>query len=815
MTQTLNLEKTSSLECEPSLGTYKFNFQAKNVTKDLQGAAFNIAFLDSEMLPYNAICSLEDEEELKKAATTTNEIEDISYTCRFVAMEIITESKSLEFQIVDIYSLNLNTIDYEIVGENKFNFDFSTCEFNLDESLLSTVNKKISFRQASHYKASKDENKIEFLLSVFVSQTLPSNYIIPIQVFLTTTKINDLSEINIGSSGNGEVNIGGEVIIGEDNTIGGDINIGGDNTFGNNTIEGDITIGGDITIDGNGMLIDVECTLNKAIQPNDKEALPATLSCVIEKIDNMDEENILYVVSSNLINGFPVDVSLLNPSETDNLIEKGLMKDVSNEDPVPTIFTPETIISDECNEKGIFTIKGKFNQNIEESGEFITIVLSGSPITCKYEMAEKDKEAEIKCYLGLDLIFTRIIIDSNIVLGEKGEIFWMKPIYSEEGDFMCPPASDKFQIDISFRQLSKFQFDKEVNIIIFYFFAVVTQPLKKEETFINMRVNLIKGSEFEEAEAICILNEDVEPVEGEQLQADFECTIQLVEIGQEYTGLQFLSSESICGIPTDPNLLNPAKVDNLIKLGEIKDYSLEENKNEVIPLITSTFINTTNSEQTGKFIINGLLTTEFVYEKTFEFEIMLMTGQIAVCTFPKMNGGMEISIECILQEELIGTNIMIQQYPVLNGYYEVIRLSRIYTEEVVNVANGKEIIMNNIFDINLTFGQVCGYRVELQIIYFIFVGFTSDSLNKGSNINIIVNLMKGKEIVEEEAVCTAKADVDVKDGIQTKAEFDCKIEGILEEYSGLVVVGSKNITGLPTDEKLLNPIEVDELIEKG
>ena len=95
LTQTLNLEKTSSLECEPSLGTYKFNFQAKNVTKDLQGAAFNINFEDSEMIPYSAICSLEDEEELKKAATTTNEIEDISYTCRFVAMELITEPKSL------------------------------------------------------------------------------------------------------------------------------------------------------------------------------------------------------------------------------------------------------------------------------------------------------------------------------------------------------------------------------------------------------------------------------------------------------------------------------------------------------------------------------------------------------------------------------------------------------------------------------------------------------------------------------------------------------------------------------------------------
>ena len=53
------------------------------------------------------------------------------------------------------------------------------------------------------------------------------------------------------------------------------------------------------------------------------------------------------------------------------------------------------------------------------------------------------------------------------------------------------------------------------------------------------------------------------------------------------------------------------------------------------------------------------------------------------------------------------------------------------------------------------------------------------------------------------------------DGKQAQAEFICKLENIqnANEYTGLEVVSSLNITGIPTEPELKNPTIVDELIE--
>ena len=53
------------------------------------------------------------------------------------------------------------------------------------------------------------------------------------------------------------------------------------------------------------------------------------------------------------------------------------------------------------------------------------------------------------------------------------------------------------------------------------------------------------------------------------------------------------------------------------------------------------------------------------------------------------------------------------------------------------------------------------------------------------------------------------------DGKQAQAEFICKLENIqnANEYTGLEVVSSLNITGIPTEPELKNQTIADELIE--
>ena len=117
--------------------------------------------------------------------------------------------------------------------------------------------------------------------------------------------------------------------------------------------------------------------------------------------------------------------------------------------------------------------------------------------------------------------------------------------------------------EIAFRQVSNFKIQKE--LIIFYFFGVISEPLKKDDYMI-IKTNLTKeDGEPMEQEANCIVKEDVNPENGEQKQVDLECQVKVGNPGQ-FNGLEIVPSKSIVGIPSEPKLLNPALVDELIEI---------------------------------------------------------------------------------------------------------------------------------------------------------------------------------------------------------------------------------------------------------
>ena len=202
-------------------------------------------------------------------------------------------------------------------------------------------------------------------------------------------------------------------------------------------------------------------------------------------------------------------------------------------------------------------------------------------------------------------------------------------------------------------------------------------------------VNLIKNeNELVEEEAKCISKENVEPKNGKQLKVEFECKIKNIKNAKEFTGLEIISSEDITGIPTESKLINPAIVDELIEDKEIVDYISESIE---IPIFNSTSIITKDSKKKGTFIIIGEFLSEFKLETRFEFDLVLITGEKAICILPKIVGKGEVEIKCELQEELKDSKIMIGQCSVLDGYKEIIKINKISTEKEVTVGNGKEI----------------------------------------------------------------------------------------------------------------------------
>ena len=81
-----------------------------------------------------------------------------------------------------------------------------------------------------------------------------------------------------------------------------------------------------------------------------------------------------------------------------------------------------------------------------------------------------------------------------------------------------------YNVDLSFGQVNKF--DVKTEEISFTFIGFTTEPLNKDKN-ISMIVNLIKNeNELVEEEAICIALENVEPKDGKQLKAEFECKVE-------------------------------------------------------------------------------------------------------------------------------------------------------------------------------------------------------------------------------------------------------------------------------------------------
>jgi len=237
---------------------------------------------------------------------------------------------------------------------------------------------------------------------------------------------------------------------------------------------------------------------------------------------------------------------------------------------------------------------------------------------------------------------------------------------------------------------------------------MMTMMMMMMTTMMMMIMNDDDDDNDEEEEVTCKAKNDVKPI-GKQKKVEFECTLKDIDPNEVFIGIEIFASDYIPGIPVDKKLRNPAKIDILIKKGQIKNYTATVEEID-IPLFNATSIDTTNSAKTGIFIINGIFPPKFILKKKFEFEVLLMTGEKAICTFPKVTADKtEVKIECILQKKLIDTQIFIQQFCALDGYNEILRFNKVCSKNKVNIANGRERRIGRLFDLWLTFGQICHF----------------------------------------------------------------------------------------------------------
>ena len=139
--------------------------------------------------------------------------------------------------------------------------------------------------------------------------------------------------------------------------------------------------------------------------------------------------------------------------------------------------------------------------------------------------------------------------------------------------------------------------------------------------------------------------------------------------------------------------------------------------------------------------------------------------------------------------------------------------------QVTKCSEDKEKKLLNIINIFISFRQLNKFNFERakRRVIFIFVGIITQSLPRGHQISMDVNLIKGgfPEKKRSTAICTLKEDVFIKNGKPLQGQFDCIILNTFGEVTSFVFVDSPYIAGIPENNVFLNPVLTEKYISKG
>ena len=122
--------------------------------------------------------------------------------------------------------------------------------------------------------------------------------------------------------------------------------------------------------------------------------------------------------------------------------------------------------------------------------------------------------------------------------------------------------------------------------------------------------------------------------------------------------------------------------------------------------------------------------------------------------------------------------------------------------------------------ISISFRQLNGFKFENGIISFFFYALTTQSIEAGHYVVLLVNLIGANGMEEEltEITCTITEAVTLPSGqSMIQANYECKLEGLDQSkgYTSLRLSSSADIVGIPDDETLLNPVLTQQAIENG
>ena len=431
--------------------------------------------------------------------------------------------------------------------------------------------------------------------------------------------------------------------------------------------------------------INVECSLNNFVNSNTENIYSLAFTCIKDDINGISNYKDVIIISSSSLINIPEQISYLSSAlNTDQLISEGLLKNLLSKENlviIPPIISSTSISADNCRTKGVFEINGIIDKSIDSDLSFyIRLENQDTSVRCKMNSVEANYKAYIYCETFENI--NNINISPKIIYGmNNNELFYINEtqsldnIYCANNDqIKLTKAKKKMESFVSFRQVSKFRkldnrysfflatfikkeidFDQKI-----YLTVLIKSPTQNINSHIKGRTLYFrKLSPTEEQTVECTVNSKTNINSDGIGAAGWGCTTGESSI-PDAEGLDIIESDEIAGIPSDPKLIDPAKTDSLIQSGEVKDYSVEENLNVLLPLFRTLELNYSMCKNNGSLLFIG--TTSSTIENDVLFNLTLSyPNSIFACKLPRSLKDQLTQIECYSREEFENYTLLVEE----------------------------------------------------------------------------------------------------------------------------------------------------------
>ena len=602
------------------------------------------------------------------------------------------------------------------------------------------------------------------------------------------------------------------------------------------------------------------CTSKNGVEPVENEETLCIYNCEVSGLENPSEYTGLIFSSSADVKNIIDNEDLKNPVKTDELIKEGKVQNYSL-----IVFNPISIDSKSCQENGIFKIKGNINRNIEDSLDFkIAINSIGSTnilADCSVPKADKG-ELNITCAVETNFYDLYIKIPQIIVNNSQNEQILNITGISDNYKSTCKIMQESTTIkrptiittnpiiittkptissinnkiiintNIIFRQISQLEINSLKRQIQFKLVGFTFNSLQKD-SYLPVTINLIDytgGSK--QTEIFCLLNKDITANYNYLTPLYFDCEVNYNNDIKTYTDVQIVSSSLIKNVPTG-SLSYAEKTDTLIYDGSLIDYMDDKNFYNAPPLISNSELNEGNCNIDGTFEIRSYVYSPIEKSLYFYLEFPNSNNELikARCKLPISESNNYINIQCNTLGKFVSLKIIINERMIydfddkelfyINGFESKNYISCGDNSVIKYEAAEKK--LNAIF----VFRQVCKFKKESNKYKFFLATIIKDNINSNEKLSFKVELKSEtyekssyKRLLsrrEEQIVeCSVKSKTNVNENGLGTAGWDCITgESNIDDASGLDVLGSDEISGIPDDPSLVDPALTDQLIKEG